>query len=943
MNITILAFMGCFSTVVAPFDFAEKVVRGEECYPASITTNASGHVLVDFGKHAFGWIETDVAAHGDYVFIWGELLDKSGSVQTNAFYTQKEGRIRCACTCGSFTTDGWSRIPYEVGHDSAFNEEPTGCFGTVMPFRWLEIVKSPFPITAKNIRQVPIHYPYDMSEESFDCDSAALVRVHDFCKHSVRATTYTGKFIDGDRERLPYEADSFITQLSTYAMTSDQTLVRAMADYLATHTTWPTEWKQFFIRIIYNDWLYSGKTDLIEKHYERMKRDKLWLHLRRADGLLVTRGASAKPAPDGEKPEDIVDWAMCYRDGFEMCDVNTVVNALHIRNLREMSEMARAIGRTDDAEDFTRMACQTFSAFQRCLWDDDSGCYRDGEGSSHATVQGNAMALACGAVPPDRIASVADYIEKKGFSCSTYMAQFVLDSLFLAGRDRAAIALMTSDAHRSWLGMMAKGATITPEFWDLTMSEPWRVPDMNHAWSTSPLNVISRFVLGVMPAEPGFARVAVRPQPGDLTRVTGVVPTPRGSVSLDLRRHDRSWRVVLETPVPASFELQGGVRDLPAGRHVFAHESSAGNLLFMNEDAWHFWIADSKNAEHMAREACPPLKAGIDSSKAGLERYIDEIARGKVTHFLMNVNGQRANFPSKVLEPIWMSLDEPERDHEDWVRTLKRLADVGLDPYKVWIDRCRVKGVKPWVSIRMNDLHRTSNPKCPNISKLWRQHPELQLDVANEWDSGFDYSQPLIRDRMLSFIREVLARYDVDGLELDLLRFSRYLPRGRETELAPMFTEFIREISRAVKSSAAARGHSIALSARVFAYPSTSRERGLQVDVWAREGLVDYVMPCNFYANIRDDISADDWRAWIGDKAIVIPGADSGVTENGKRRLATYAEYCKWAEAMRCRGARDGFYLYNLFGHSMNGESWNGILSNGLEQRALRSFPVDEK
>ncbi|MBQ0032155.1 MAG: rhamnosidase, partial [bacterium] len=122
-----------------------------------------------------------------------------------------------------------------------------------------------------------------------------------------------------------------------------------------------------------------------------------------------------------------------------------------------------------------------FSSFQARLWDDECGCYRDGEGSSHATVQGNAMALACGAVPPDRIASVADYVEKKGFSCSTYMAQFVLDSLFLAGRDRAAIALMTSDAHRSWLGMMAKGATITPEFWDLTMSESGRIPDMNHA------------------------------------------------------------------------------------------------------------------------------------------------------------------------------------------------------------------------------------------------------------------------------------------------------------------------------------------------------------------------------------------------------------------------------------------------------------------------------
>jgi len=354
-------------------------------------------------------------------------------------------------------------------------------------------------------------------------------------------------------------------------------------------------------------------------------------------------------------------------------------------------------------------------------------------------------------------------------------------------------------------------------------------------------------------------------------------------------------------------------------------------LLFMNEDCWHFWISDSKNAADMKRDQCPPLKPGMGATKEGLERYIDEIARGKVTHFLMNVNGQRSNFPSKVFEPVWVSLDEPDRNHEDWVRTLKRLADAGMDPYRIWIDRCRTKGVSPWISIRMNDLHRTSDPKCPNISKLWRQHPELQLDVNGGWDySGFDYSQPQIRNRMLAFIREVLARYDADGIELDLLRFSRYLPRGREAECAPLFTEFVREIRRSVDASAAARGHAIALSVRVMPYPSNSRERGLQVDLWAREGLVDYVMPCNFYMNIRYDISADDWRAWIGEKAVVIPGADSGVLENGKRRLATYAEYVKWAEAMRCHGAKNGLYLYNLFGHSMDGESWNGVLSKGL-------------
>lgn len=359
-----------------------------------------------------------------------------------------------------------------------------------------------------------------------------------------------------------------------------------------------------------------------------------------------------------------------------------------------------------------------------------------------------------------------------------------------------------------------------------------------------------------------------------------------------------------------------------------------GTRLFMNEDVWHFWIADSGDAANMKRDLATPMKSGIGSTKEGLEAYIDEIAKGKITHFLMNVNGQRANFPSKVLEPVWVSLEEPERDHEKWVMTLKRLADEGIDPYRVWIDRCRVKGVKPWVSIRMNDLHRTGNPRCPNISTLWRQHPELQLDPGNEWDNGFDYSKPEVRKRMLDFIKEVLARYDVDGLELDLMRFTRYLPKGRESEYAPVVTGFVRDVRKAVDASAAKRGHRIELSARVMAYPKNSQERGLQVDVWAKEGLVDFVMPCNMWANIRFDISVKEWRKWIGDRASVVPGADSGITENGVRRSATLAEYRKWAAAMRKNGATD-LYLFNLFLHPQDGEVWSGVLTEGLDEKGM--------
>lgn len=555
--------------------FAPKaVVCGGAIAPVSVTTNARGRVLLDFGKHAFGWLEANVCTTGKYTVIWGELVDDGGSVVTNRRFTVDEGTIRCACTRGEFTRTGLQRIPYVNADNSAYfgqNEPdgaPVGPFGTVMPFRWAEIIESPAPDFWRSIRQIPVWYPYDMNEESFCSSSAALDRVHDFCKYTIKATSFLGRFVDGDRERLTYEADSLIAQLGSYAVSSDYGLPRQTLDWVSDHSTWPTEWKQYFVRMCWLDWMHTGDTSRIRRYYDLMKEHRIWSDCARAsDGLLVTDWVKTK---DRSRPRDIVDWAMCYRDGFVFTHVNSIVNALRYANLRDMSEMAKAIGKDDDAKMFGREAERVRHAFLEVFVDGKTGLVRDGEGVDHFTVQGNAVAVTSGVLPSCMRDRVADYIVRKGMSCSTYMAQHVLEALCLSGRIDDALALMTSRGERGWLAMMEKGATITMEFWDLTLKEKWRVPDMNHAWSTAPLNVLSRFILGVSPLESGFAKISVKPQLGSLSFVRSKVPTARGTLALAVRNTSVSYEVELDAPADVRFEAFGSIRELPSGHHMFS-------------------------------------------------------------------------------------------------------------------------------------------------------------------------------------------------------------------------------------------------------------------------------------------------------------------------------------------------------------------------------------
>ena len=495
-------------------------------YPVEFTQVAPGHFFVDFGRAAFAGLELHVPqvdAERKVTVHLGEKLSAPRTVDRKPGGSVRYHHAELTLTAG--------QKKYLVPLAAADARLMPRTIGPVMPFRYVEIENAPAALKAEQVRQLMTHYPFDDAAAQFRCSDDKLNAIWDLCKYSMKATSFGGIFVDGDRERKPYEADAYINQLGWYYTAGDVSLPRHTNEYLITHPTWPTEWILFSVLVAWDDYLFSGDPASLRRHYADLEAKTL-LSLARRDGLIVIP-KGALPSTVGQAIHittirDIVDWPTGERDQYDLRPVNTVVNVFHARALDRMAHIAAELGKPQDEKRYRHAAEQVTQTLNQKLFDQASGLYLDGEGSRHSSLHANMFPLAFGLVPLDRRARVMEFVRGRGMACSVYGAQFLLDAMFDAGEVDRAIALMTASGDRSWTHMIeGVGTTVTLEAWD-TKYKPNQ--DWNHAWGAAPANLLPRKLMGIEPLAPGWTKLQVCPRLGSLKWAEVRTPTPHGSV-----------------------------------------------------------------------------------------------------------------------------------------------------------------------------------------------------------------------------------------------------------------------------------------------------------------------------------------------------------------------------------------------------------------------------
>jgi len=300
----------------------------------------------------------------------------------------------------------------------------------------------------------------------------------------------------------------------------------------------------------------------------------------------------------------------------------------------------------------------------------------------------------------------------------------------------------------------------------------------------------------------------------------------------------------------------------------------------------------------------------------------DPLAEQSVDAVLFSFgNGNVAEYQSRVLE--WPGEADrfqfPESktwhggvpvDAADQYRNPQSLAEAGANPPHLVVNECHRRGMRAFVSYRMNDCHDGQHPKGtipnPELPTFKRQNADWLVEDLDWW-TALDFSHPQVQALKLKAVEEFFDRWDFDGIELDWLRHTLYFPRGTEQENAHHLTQFMRKVRESLNRRAVKRGRPIELAVRIPERIAWCEAGGFEIASWISEDLVDSLILGQGLTSLP---TLAEFRALMGTRKLPIYPC---MTPIGNGYMAQPDEVIRGTAANLWNAGADGLYAFNWF------------------------------
>ena len=262
--------------------------------------------------------------------------------------------------------------------------------------------------------------------------------------------------------------------------------------------------------------------------------------------------------PEGYVPPDIEASKRGYSDDDLVC------SAFYAHSLDLVIRAGEVLGR--DVERYREQFERTRKAF------------RDEFGSRLNTQTEKVLAVRFGlAEDPQK---TADALAGQVIACGTHLQTGLVGTAYLLhvlsdyGHTELAWSLLLRKEYPGWLYSVTKGATTIWEHWDNIKPDGsfWSedMNSFNHYAYGSVGDWVFGTALGIRPAEPGFAKVRIAPNPDPrLHTLSGVLDTVHGRIRSAWKYTGDGIRYEIETPTEAEITVNGKTYLVGKGSYIF--------------------------------------------------------------------------------------------------------------------------------------------------------------------------------------------------------------------------------------------------------------------------------------------------------------------------------------------------------------------------------------
>lgn len=425
----------------------------------------------------------------------------------------------------------------------------------------IEIQAGDHPLTIHSFGYRDTGYPLQVESE-FECSDTDLNKLWELSIRTLKRCMHETYEDCPYYEQLQYTMDTRLQMVFTYHLTTDDKLARrAIHDYHSSllptgmlQCRYPSVQNQvipsfsiYWIYMLQDHYKHFGDMELLRRYRPTVLALVDWF-----DRMLTDIGIVGVTTPVYWTHFDWVDeWPggapPSKKDG-----PLSLHSLMYATGLQQAAEIMKITGWKDVSDDLLGRAQRLNEAVNRVFWSEERKLYRNHPTADDFSQHAQVWAVLSGAI---RGKDAAELLQRTLSDASLPVLSLPATyNLFLALEATGLYEELAFERWDRWRAYIGLNLTTLPE-------KAHGTPRSDcHAWSALPLVEFPRAHLGVLPEDPGFNRIRIRPRMGGLTWAKGSVATPVGVVHVSWRQENGQFNMDVDTPinVPVIVECPDG-------------------------------------------------------------------------------------------------------------------------------------------------------------------------------------------------------------------------------------------------------------------------------------------------------------------------------------------------------------------------------------------------